>query len=81
MDIVYVGEVCMFDRVGSCCWLEGLIGVSVEFYAWYDVWMYGSLVSVWLMDGLGDYLGSRTGGGRVGDLRMMEAGWYVDDGW
>ena len=35
---------------------------------------------MWLMDGLGDYLGSRTGGGRVGDLHMMEAGWYVDDG-
>jgi len=31
VDIVYVDEVWMFERVGSCCWfLEGFMGVSVE---------------------------------------------------
>ena len=30
---------------------------------------------MWLMDGLGDYLGSWAGGGMMGDLWIMEAGW------
>ena len=30
---------------------------------------------MWVMDGLGEYLGSRTGDGRMDDLWMMEEGW------
>ena len=32
-------------------------------------------MGMWVMYGLGDYLGSRTGGVRMGDLWMMEEGW------